>query len=156
MSTHSWEIICFILSATLLYKPVKRLLLKCLDDHSTQIFKKIKEAENLRLDSEKTTKLYKQRHKQFSQQALKIRDTTKENISQLTKSHAELLKLKMDAKKALHQEKLTTFSLEESNKVRQMILSKALTIAQEHLEQTRSKLTSVQLNDTLSVAKRFH
>ena len=60
MTLHLWEMLCFILMLALVYRPAKNFINSYLDDHSSQIYKTILEAERLREDAAKSIEFYKE------------------------------------------------------------------------------------------------
>lgn len=131
---HFWEGVCFFLFVALAYKPIKNILVNYLNEYSSSIATKIKDAENLSEEAKKIFKYYTEQHKTFIEKISSMRRHTEENIKVLKDQAAKTLDEKIKVRQQLQKEKLDLYEKKEQEQIKETIIRKAVVLAVLYVE----------------------
>ena len=154
LDTHFWEAVCFIGFIALIYKPAKNFIVNYLKDHSQNIHDKIKDSEDLRIESEKTIEFYRNQSDTFNKQVDLIYKNTEDNIKKIMDLSTKQTEEKIKAKTDLHKEKLSIYEMEQTNKIKLEAVTKALVVVQNYLnDHKQHAVNQKQIDETLNITK---
>ena len=137
LDIHFWEGLCFVVFIALVYKPVKGAISNYLDKYSESVRLKLREADSLREDAEKTFKYYTSIHKNLMKKIATISKHTDTNIKALKQQAADRIDEQIKVRQQMQKDKLDIYHKEETRQIKEQIVKKT------------ERLVSVYLNDDI-------
>lgn len=124
-----WVTVTFVLFVGGVFKTVKKLLFKVLDERSAKIAAELKQAQALREEAEKVLALYKQKQAEYTKEAETILQRAREEAEH-TAAHADKeLKAALDMRVQAAMEEIAQEEVRAINEVRSHIIDISLAAA---------------------------
>ena len=160
MSIHSWEAICFIIFAALIFKPTRNFLIDTLNKYSNTVKKDIDDSTNIKTEAQENLKIYIKKHEELSNLLKEIQTNTEFSIKKLKEDSNKDIEDRINNKMRIHQEMIAVHQKEQILKLKLQTVSKALWISKQYIiDNTKLISSKNELQETLEVAKNkitFH
>ncbi len=134
----TWIIVTFLLFVGGVFKTVKKLLFKVLDERSAKIDAELKQAQSLREEAEKVLALYKKKQAEYTKEAAEILSKAREDAEQMVKQADKDLQGALDARMEHALNEIAQEEARAINDIRSHIvdisLAAARTVVKQHIE----------------------
>ncbi len=153
-----WVAVSFFLFIAAIFNPVRKMLSSNLDTQINDIKLKIAEAENLKLEAQKTLNEVKKREAEVEKEIQKLKINSDEKIEDLKKLSSNKLSEQINKRKFLAENKIDQIVRDMNLSVRHYILNTSINastrILQKNLtKENKSELIKESINDLNNILK---
>tara|TARA_Y100000590_G_scaffold96852_1_gene110084 strand:+ start:2839 stop:3321 length:483 start_codon:yes stop_codon:yes gene_type:complete len=129
-----WTAVAFVIFIVLIFKPVKSILIKSLDQKIKIIKNNINNAENIENDAKKLLSDVKINEKNLNEKIDEFNKSTKTKIENLEKEMSSKLEQQINRKKELNELKIKQLEQEASEEIKNKTSYLAIKIVKNYLE----------------------
>ena len=129
-----WTAVAFVIFIVLIFKPVKSILIKSLDQKIKIIKNNINNAENIENDAKKLLSDVKVSEKNLNEKIDEFNKSTKTKIENLEKEMSSKLEQQINRKKELNELKIKQLEQEASEEIKNKTSYLAIKIVKNYLE----------------------
>tara|TARA_B100002051_G_C16483454_1_gene509236 strand:- start:6 stop:491 length:486 start_codon:yes stop_codon:yes gene_type:complete len=153
-----WVAVSFILFVLAIFNPVRKILISSLDSQINEIKSKISEAENLKIEAQKTLSELKTREAEVEKEIEKLKIQSEKKIEELKNLSEKKLSEQIQKKKILANNKIELIvreaNLSIKNYISNVSIQATTNILQKNLtKENKSNLIDDSIKDLKSVLK---
>ena len=153
-----WVAVSFILFVAAIFNPVRKILTSSLDSQINEIKSKINEAENLKIEAQKTLSELKVRESEVQKEIQELRKVSEKKIEDLKETSSKKLFEQIEKRKILSENKIEQLVRDTNLSIKNYISNASIEATTKIIknklnEKTKTDLINKSIKDLNSVIK---